>query len=178
MERHLFIVLAGLPGTGKSEIAEAVGRELSIPVFAKDWLEATVLQSGFINPTNGGAASISVGYELLTTLAARQLELGQSLILDSVASTESIRSKWRSLAGSYRVAWKVIECLCSDETVHRSRLARRKRGIPGWRELDWSDIQKVASYYAPWSEPRLILEAVNPLDVNLALALAYLRDVP
>lgn len=35
-----FIVFTGLPGTGKSSLAEAVGRQLGIPVFAKDWLEA------------------------------------------------------------------------------------------------------------------------------------------
>ena len=38
------IVFSGLPGTGKSALAEAVGRELGIPVFAKDWLEATLLR--------------------------------------------------------------------------------------------------------------------------------------
>jgi SpoVK/Ycf46/Vps4 family AAA+-type ATPase len=39
------IIFSGLPGTGKSALAEAVGRELGIPVFAKDWLEATLLRS-------------------------------------------------------------------------------------------------------------------------------------
>ena len=36
------IVFSGLPGTGKSTIAEAVGRELGIPVFAKDWVEGAL----------------------------------------------------------------------------------------------------------------------------------------
>ena len=40
------IIFSGLPGTGKSRLAEAVGRALAIPVFAKDWLEATLLRSG------------------------------------------------------------------------------------------------------------------------------------
>ena len=54
------IVFTGLPGTGKSELAEAAGRELSIPVFAKDWLEATLKRHG--------ARDIGyLGYELLTT---------------------------------------------------------------------------------------------------------------
>ena len=45
------IVFSGLPGTGKSTLAEAVGRHLSIPVFAKDWLEATLLRSE-LSPSN------------------------------------------------------------------------------------------------------------------------------
>jgi SpoVK/Ycf46/Vps4 family AAA+-type ATPase len=39
-----FIIFTGLPGTGKTSIAEAVARELGIPVFAKDWPEATLLR--------------------------------------------------------------------------------------------------------------------------------------
>jgi predicted kinase len=38
------VVFSGLPGTGKSALAEQAGRKLGIPVFAKDWLEATLLR--------------------------------------------------------------------------------------------------------------------------------------
>lgn len=40
------IVFSGLPGAGKSAVAEDVGRRLASPVFAKDWLEATMLRCG------------------------------------------------------------------------------------------------------------------------------------
>ena len=30
------IVFSGLPGTGKSTLAETIGKQLCIPVFAKD----------------------------------------------------------------------------------------------------------------------------------------------
>ena len=38
------IIFSGLPGTGKSTLAEAIGQNLGISVFAKDWLEATLVQ--------------------------------------------------------------------------------------------------------------------------------------
>jgi len=69
----------------------------------------------------------------------------------------------------------VIECICSDEVAHRDRMKVRQRGIPGWHELDWSEVERVRSYYAPWDEERLILDAVNPLEENIAAALCYLR---
>jgi predicted kinase len=166
-----FIVFAGLPGTGKSSIAEAVGRELGIPVFAKDWLEATLRRSGLGPSTDVGYA----GYELLTTLAQRQLQLGQSVILDSVASIESIRTRWHELAATYQARWRIIECVCSDETAHRARLAVRERGIPGWHELTWAEVEHVKAYYAEWQADRLIIDAVNPLDDNIAAALNYIR---
>ncbi len=168
------IVFSGLPGTGKSSLAEAVARELSIPVFAKDWLEATFIRCE-LKPADSSGGLGSAGYQLLTTLAERQLRLGQSVILDSVAGTLSIRAEWRTLAESFRADWRVIECICSDEAVQRERLEARQRGIPGWYELDWSEVERVKTYYAPWDEERLILDVVNLLDANIAAALRYCR---
>jgi len=168
----LLIVFTGLPGTGKSSLAEAIGRELGIPVFAKDWLEATLRRSGL-----GASAEVSyAGYELLTTLAQRQLQLGQSVILDSVASIEAVRTRWRELADLYQAQWCVIECVCSDEAAHRARLAVRERGIPGWHELDWSEVECVKAYYAEWKDERLIVDAVSPLAENIKAVLAYVQS--
>ena len=167
------IVLTGLPGTGKSSIAEAIGRERHIPVFAKDWLEGVLIQSEL----KAGNANKSLGYaayDLLTSLATRQLQLGQSVVLDSVLSIDPIRVIWKTLAQTYAAQWRVIECICSDEATHRARLANRTRGIPGWHELDWSEVERVRTYYAAWGEPRLILDAMDAFDGNWRKALDYL----
>jgi predicted kinase len=170
----MLIVFAGLPGTGKSALAEAVGMELGIPVFTKDWLEATLLQCELV-PGNEAKPLGSVGYQLLTMLAKRQLMLGQSVILDSVTSTESIRSSWKQLAAEYGAEWRVIECICSDEGLHRARMGVRQRNIPGWHELDWFEVERVKAYYLPWKEDRLIVNAIHPLEDNLKLIFEYLR---
>ena len=166
------IIFSGLPGVGKSALAEAVGRELGIPVFAKDWLEAVLLRSKLV-PAETEKQLGSIGYDLLTVLAERQLKLEQSVILDSVASTESIRNTWRELGKKYNADWRVIECICSDVSVHRARLEQRQRNIPGWHELQWPDVEFVQSYYVPWAEKRLIIDSMNSVDQNLLAALNY-----
>jgi predicted kinase len=170
------IVFTGLPGTGKSSIAEAVSRQLSIPIFAKDWLEATLLRCGWEQVGVGVKPIGYVGYALLTTLAERQLRLTQSVILDSVASTNEIRNEWRDLAQHYDAQRLVVECICSDKDLHRARLAVRQRNISGWEELTWDEVERVQSYYVPWDEKRLVLDAVNDLNANIKQAIEYLQE--
>ena len=38
-----------------------------------------------------------------------------------------------------------------------------------------SEVERVKAYYAPWNEERLILDAVHPLEENIAAALRYLH---
>lgn len=166
------IIFSGLPGTGKSTLAEALAKDLGIPVFAKDWLEATLLRSE-LKRTNEEKPLGFAGYELLTVLAERQLMLGQSVILDSVAASQSIRRTWRQLAENYKAKRYVIECVCSDETLHRSQLKGRQRDIPGWHELEWSDVERVKGYYSAWEEKRLVLDMAQSLHQNLSKARDY-----
>jgi predicted kinase len=161
-----------LPGTGKSTIAETLGRQLRIAVFAKDWLEATLLRSGLI-PTLEDKPLGFAGYELLSILAERQLLLNQSVILDSVAGRHTIRDQWHQLANQYEAAWRVIECICSDENLHRSRLQGRQRRIPGWYELEWAHVEKAKQIYQPWEEKHLVLDMVDSVDENAIKARAY-----
>lgn len=167
------IVMTGLPSTGKSSIAKAIGQELGMPVFAKDWLEAALRRCGFAQEPGTAQRLGYAAYELISALAEQQLRLGQSAVLDSVASTGSIRSAWRGLAATYSAGWYVIECVCTDPTLHRKRLLSRNRRIPDWPELEWSEVERVQSDYAPWQEEHLILDAIHPLGANIDRALQY-----
>lgn len=164
------VIFSGIPGTGKTTLAEHAARWLCAPLFSKDELEATLRRAGITASMNSGWAA----YDLLTTLAHGQLLRGQSAILDSVATCERIRETWRSLAVESGARLRVIETVCTDNATHRARLAERRRSIPGWPELTWDDVVQVANRYQPWTDARLVLDATDPLDDNLRRLRAYL----
>lgn len=164
------IVFSGLPGTGKSTLAQAAGRQLRAPVFAGDWLLGSLTSFGGYHLDD----LLGIGEELLTTLAFRQLDLGQSAILDFPAEDPATRTRWETLARAAGAEFRVVVCTCSDQQLHRARLERRERGIPGWHEGgNWANVERRLARFPPWTGEVLTIDAVCPLAGNLAAVLEY-----
>jgi predicted kinase len=164
------VIVGGLPGTGKTTMAEQAARMIHGALISKDVVEATLWRSGIGPDANSGWA----GYELLSSLAEAQLRAGGSAVLDSVAAYDRLRAGWRELARRHGAVVREVECVCSDERTHRSRIEGRERGIAGWHELTWQEVEDARSRYEPWAGDHLVLDAVRPLDENLATLEAYL----
>jgi predicted kinase len=167
--RRLLAVMSGLPGTGKSTLAEALSQHLAAPIFNRDQLEATLWREGVGRELKSGR----IANELMTTLAGEQLRRGQSVILDSVATTVDIRDACREVAKRNKSEFRVIECICSDEVLHQERLGQRTRDIPGWYEVGWKEVLDVRSRYQPWAGDQLTLDCVAPLSENIQRMVAY-----
>jgi predicted kinase len=171
MTAQTLIVLSGLPGSGKSMLAEGVSRALSIPLFSIDPIEAAMWRGGLKKDQTGIAA-----YEVAIALADEQLRLGHSVIVDAVNPIEAPRAAWRSLAAKYRAGLKIIECICADETIHRARIEARRRNIPGMPEITWARVLERRAEYEPWTDARLTLDtSIETPEKLLADALNYLR---
>jgi hypothetical protein len=52
----------------------------------------------------------------------------------------------------------------------------RDRGIPGWPELSWDEVERVRSRFEPWRTERLVLDAVRPLAETVERLSAYLAS--
>jgi predicted kinase len=167
----LFVVVCGLPGTGKSTLSDAIAERIQAPVLTKDRIEASLWRDGIKAEQN----SWQIAENLLTTLASEQLRRHQSVILDTVARSVKSRSSWQSLADELGARFRVIECVCSDEHVHRTRIEGRERGIPGWYELSWKDVERGRQHYTNWTGDHLVIDAIRPLDENVTTALDSLE---
>jgi predicted kinase len=166
----LLVAVSGLPGVGKSELARLIARELSIPIIELDRIEGPLLQRGISGDSIGWA-----GYEILTALAEDNLEIGQSVVLDSVCWTRAIRERWATLAATYHARYRPIEIVCSNAAQHRRRVESRDRSSRGLHNIDWLRVEHARSLYEAWDRSRLVLDSVETIDGLLREALAYVR---
>jgi predicted kinase len=163
------VLVSGWTGAGKSTMANAIASELSCAVGSFDWLMSAL--RAFPEVWDVVEAPVerqrAVGTALLSRLAEQELRGGRSIVLDLVAR-EAPRREWAALAARFDAPLSVIECICSDAAVHQERVEGRRRDIPGWYELDWPRVERGRSGYEPLAEPKLVLDAVQPFDANLA----------
>ncbi|MEM9561087.1 MAG: AAA family ATPase [Actinomycetota bacterium] len=169
------IIVTGWTGSGKSSISDELAEEFGATVASYDWLMSGLRELPEVWGNFESAVELrqAVGWNLLSRVAEQQLRLGSSCILDLVAGEEP-RRRWYDMAHRYDADFAVIECICSDAGIHRSRVDGRVRGIPGWYELDWSEVERGRSLYQPLDEPKLVLDAIDPLAANVAAAKDWL----
>jgi predicted kinase len=148
----VLIVLAGLPGTGKSTIAAALGRRLRTPVLTVDLVERALDRPPDMS-----------GYVIVNRLADQQLRLGLTVIVDAVNPVEAARAGWRVLAADHGVPVRFVEVTCSDVDTHRDRVEARRRADPAYADLDWPAVERRIAEYEAWpaGEPHVALDTAG-----------------
>src|ERR1700728_347851 len=105
------LIVAGLPGAGKSTMAADLGRALHCAVLGVDQAEAAMWRAG-ISPS---APTHHAAYLVVAALATEQLALGHDIIVDAVNGPEPTRAQWRDLARELAAELKFIVVECSDD---------------------------------------------------------------
>jgi predicted kinase len=169
----VLIVLSGLPGTGKSRIADGIAHALGVSVFSVDPIESAIVQAGIPASFETGLAAYLVAEQLV----GRNLTAGLDAVIDAVNSVDEARDMWRRLAEKHAVELRIIECVISDVALHRTRVEGRSRGL-AFAEPTWDDVVRRRTEWTPWPEPHLTLDAGEPADANLAKALESIARLP
>ena len=170
MQPQQLFVMSGLPGSGKSTIADELAKAMRVPVLSIDPIEAAMWASGLPRSDTGLAA-----YYVARAIAAENLRLGQTVIIDAVNPVEAAREMWRSLAAEFDLPVTFIEVTCSDEEIHEARINARVRGIPGMSEVTWERVLERKQEFEPWAGKRLQLDTSNQdLESLITQALEYL----
>ena len=104
MSIQKLIVMSGLSGSGKSTIAHELAKAMRMPVLSIDPIEAAMWASGLPRSDTGLAA-----YYVARAIAAENLRLGQTVIIDAVNPVEDGGWWWRHLAAGKNLPLTCLE---------------------------------------------------------------------
>jgi len=172
------VLVTGLPGTGKSTVADQAAALLGAPVLAHDWAMSGLrpfeaVQSALDSMVPSGHQP--VGWSILCALARAQIRRGSSVILDGVARTPYV-DQCRKVANEEGARFVTVLTECADLETHRIRIESRQRSIPDWYELDWERVQRSRSIWDFLSPADLILQATDSIEANGELLATLIRN--
>lgn len=150
----MLIILAGLPGTGKTTIARELARQLRAVHLRIDSIEQAIRESGVV------VASLDdAGYRAAYAVAEDNLRLGHTVIADSVNPLTVTRNAWVDVANRAQVPGIEVEVICSDQDEHKRRVETRATGIPGFKAPTWLEV--AAREYDPWDRERIVIDTAR-----------------
>ena len=162
------VLVTGLPGTGKSTMADVAAGELGAPVLGHDWAMSGLrpypeLQAALDDM--GLRGHRGVGWSILCALARSQLRQGRPVVLDGVARAPEVAGT-RALAQAEGAPSLVVMTECVEPELHRSRIEGRRRGIPGWYELDWAHVARARSEWEGLDDVDVVLDGAATVGRN------------
>ncbi len=127
--RLTLLLMAGLPGAGKSTLASALSRELNWHVIDKDRHKELLLKQG-IDEEKAGIATYELAFEIARSVLMRQQA---SVVLDSAALHPFILENAQEIVRNVPNAQlKVILCV-ADRDLRNRRLRDRPAQITAIR---------------------------------------------
>jgi predicted kinase len=131
----MLIIFGGLPGVGKTAVAQELARQLGAMHICIDSIEQAILDSGMV-----GSPLNDAGYRVGYAVAADNLRVGRTVIADSVNPLAISRDAWAEVASRAQVRAIEVEVVCSDTNEHRHRLETRITDFPRSPPLTWLEV--------------------------------------
>jgi adenylylsulfate kinase len=167
----MLIMMAGLPASGKSVIAQELAPLLSGIILDKDKIRAALFPPWEIEySTEQNDFCMDIALQVADYILSRNPE--KIIVLDGRPFSKRYqRARVIELARRLQTPLKIIECVCADETA-RERLARADHVAAN---RDWELYRSIKASFEPIQEPRLVVNTDNDLETCVQQSLEYIR---
>jgi aminoglycoside phosphotransferase family enzyme/predicted kinase len=174
--RHLeqaqvrLVLVGGLPGTGKSTVADAVAERLDAIVLRTD--EVRLRVPAGVGPDRYRPENVRAVYGAAIAEAETLLGLGHDVVLDATWGAADVRAEARAVAE--RTSSEVVELRCTAPAgVAAHRIEARGPAGASASEATPAVAVALAERFVPWPEAT-VLDTTRPLRRSVADALEAL----
>jgi adenylylsulfate kinase len=167
----MLILMAGLPGTGKSTLSRALAAELGGTVLDKDEIRAALFPPADIDHSTE-QDDFCMGIMLKVAGYLFRKDPSRRIVLDGRTFSRTYQlDRATGFAEALSQPWRILECVCSQETA-RKRLADDPAHPAANRDFEL--YLKVKARFEEISLPKTIIDTDQPLAVCVQIAKAAL----
>jgi hypothetical protein len=149
----LIILLCGLPGVGKTTLANEVSRLINAVVLSSDKIRKELIHKPTYSPKEK-----KLIYDIFILIAKYLHEAGVNCILDATFNKEIFRNRVRKSLGLSTKEFCMVECVCPEEIVI-SRLRNRK---VGFSDADISVYKMMKKIFEPIRGSHIVVDTSGP----------------
>lgn len=147
------VIVGGVPGVGKSTVAELIADRLGAERLRSDEIRKKL----FDRPTYAEGETETV-YETLRDQAADRLAEGRSVVLDATFADRTHRQAVTELGASEEATVRIVRVVC-EQSVIEERIARRE----GISDADASVSRAIRDSFDPIERPHDEIDNSSPL---------------
>jgi predicted kinase len=139
----MLVLVCGLPGTGKSTVAERIAELLPASLLRTD----VVRKELFPDPTYASEESARV-YDELFSRASERLHAGEHVVLDATFRQRDLRERAADVAADAGTEFRLVRVTCAESIV-RERIERRQREEDDESDADFSVYNQLKDEFEP-----------------------------
>lgn len=158
----MLVLVCGLPGTGKSTVAERVAELLSARLLRTD----VVRKELFPEPTYAAEESAAV-YDELFGRARETLAGGDHVVLDATFRRRELRERAAELADDTGVEFRLVRVDCAEPVV-RERIRKRQTEEDDESDADFAIYTQLKAEFEPIrGDDHLVIDNSGALSETL-----------